>query len=199
MPRPRLGVFGGTFDPIHLGHVAIVRTVRDALALDLVIVVPAGQPWMKSEPPVASAEDRLAMTRLALALEPKTRVSRVDVDRPGPTYTVDTLRDLRGEYPTQGPDAPQWCFITGADALNTIDQWREPDALIEMAHLVGVQRPGHPAPTPPIPAQSWSLVAMDPVDISSTDIRARVRAGEPIDHLVPDAVAGYIAEHRLYR
>ena len=199
MPRPRLGVFGGTFDPIHLGHVAIVRTVRDALDLDLVIIVPAGHPWLKPAPPEASAEDRLAMTRLAFAGEPRTEVSRVDIDRPGPTYTVDTLRDLRAAHPEQGPDARQWCFITGADALNTIDQWREPDALIEMAHLVGVQRPGHPAPTPAIPADAWSLVMMDPVDISSTDIRARVRAGEPIDHLVPKAVAAYIAEHRLYR
>ena len=199
MPRPRLGVFGGTFDPIHLGHVAVVRTVRDAFDLDLVIVVPAGQPWMKAAPPVASAEARLAMTRLAFADEPKTQVSRVDVDRPGPTYTVDTLRDLRAEYPGQGPDAPQWCFITGADALNTLDQWRDPAALMAMAHLVGVHRPGHAAPTPPIPAQAWSLVTMEPVDISSTDIRARVRAGEPIDHLVPAAVAAYIDEQRLYR
>lgn len=199
MPRPRLGVFGGTFDPIHLGHVAVVRTVRDALDLDLVIVVPAGQPWLKASPPVASAEDRLAMTRLALADEPKTQVSRVDVDRPGSTYTVDTLRDLRAQHPRQGPDAPQWFFITGADALNTIGQWHQPDELIALAHLVGVQRPGHADPTPGIPDDAWSLVTMGPVDISSTDIRARVRAGEPIDHLVPAAVAAYIDEQRLYR
>lgn len=199
MPQPRIGVFGGTFDPIHLGHLAILRTVRDALGLDLVVVVPAGEPWMKLEPPIASPEDRLAMTRLALVGEPRTEVSRVDVDRAGPTYTVDTLRDLQAQRPHQGPDAPSWFFITGADALNSVDQWCEPDALIEMAHLVGVQRPGHPDPTPGIPASAWSIVRMQPVDISSTAIRARVRAGESIEHLVPAAVAAYIDEHGLYR
>lgn len=199
MPRPRIGVFGGTFDPIHLGHLAVVRAIRRALELDLVIVVPAGRPWMKPTPPTASPAARLEMTRLALADEPTTQVSRVDVDRPGPTYTVDTLRDLRAQHESQGPDAPEWFFITGADALNSVDQWHEPSALVAMAHLIGVQRPGHEAPRPPIPAETWTVVTMEPVDISSTDIRARVRAGEPIDHLVPEAVADYIDAHGLYR
>lgn len=199
MPRPRIGVFGGTFDPPHLGHLAIARAVRAALELDRVIVVPAGQPRLKATPPVAGPQDRLDMTRLAFADEPRTEVSRVDVDRPGSTYTIDTLRDLRAQISDQGPDAPLWFFITGADALDALDQWHEPDALIELAHFVGVQRPGHADPTPSIPRTAWSLVSMEPVDVSSTDIRARVRHGDPIDHLVPAAVAAYIHEHGLYR
>src|ERR1700722_6464969 len=135
----RLGVMGGTFDPIHHGHLVAASEVADFLDLDEVIFVPTGQPWQKEDRKVSPAEDRYLMTVIATASNPRFSVSRVDIDRPGETYTIDTLRDLRAE---RGPDV-EFFFITGADALARMISWRDADELFDLAHFVGCTRPGH--------------------------------------------------------
>lgn len=201
MPVLHIGVLGGTFDPIHLGHLGAADAVRVARSLDLVVFVPTGRPWHRGEAPQASAEDRLAMVEAALADRPEFLVSRVDVDRDGPTYTVDTLRDLRqwfaGAYPQ---DAADWTLITGADALMQMHEWRAPQEIAQLAHIVGVTRPGHAIGTPlGLPAGSWSRVEIPGIDVSATEVRRRVARGEAIADLVPAPVVQYIAEHGLYR
>src|SRR6202050_3564519 len=136
---PRLGVMGGTFDPIHHGHLVAASEVAHFFSLDEVIFVPTGQPWQKGDRVVSPAEDRDLMTVIAIASNPRFSVSRVDIDRPGETYTIDTLRDLRAE---RGPDA-EFFFITGADALTKMISWRDTDELFKLAHFVGCTRPGH--------------------------------------------------------
>lgn len=192
----RVGVLGGTFDPVHHGHLAAASEVAHRLSLDEVVLVPAGQPWQKSRPDISPAEDRYLMTVAATAADARLRVSRVDVDRDGPTYTVDTLTDLRAEYAAAGTEVELF-FITGADALAGLPTWHRAAELPSLATFVGVTRPGHELADPA--GIDTVLVDVPALDISSSDLRARVAAGAPVRYLVPDAVAAYIDEHGLYR
>ena len=195
MGGKRLGVMGGTFDPIHHGHLVAASEVGHFFALDEVIFVPTGQPWQKEDRNVSPAEDRYLMTVIATASNPRFSVSRVDIDRPGETYTIDTLRDLRAE---RGADA-EFFFITGADALAKMISWRDADELFSMAHFVGCTRPGHHLSMSDLPDGRVSLVEIPALAISSTECRDRVRGGHPIWYLVPDGIVQYISKRQLYR
>jgi nicotinate-nucleotide adenylyltransferase len=186
---------GGTFDPIHHGHLVAGSEVATLFGLDEVVFVPTGQPWQKAEREVSPAEDRYLMTVIATASNPRFTVSRVDVDRDGPTYTADTLTDLRAEY----GEGCELFFITGADALAQILGWHRADELFTLAHFVGVTRPGHHLEDPGFPAGRVSLVEVPALAISSTDCRTRVAEGQPIWYLVPDGVVQYISKRGLYR
>jgi nicotinate-nucleotide adenylyltransferase len=192
--RLRLGVMGGTFDPIHHGHLVAASEVAAELELDEVVFVPTGQPTFKQDQDVTTAEHRYLMTVIATASNPRFTVSRVDVDRAGLTYTVDTLRDLKEAR----PDAELF-FITGADAIEQILSWKAPDELFEMAQFVAVNRPGHTLSTDGLPADRVSQQEIPALAISSSDVRARARGGAPVWYLVPDGVVQYIAKHGLYR
>jgi len=189
---PRIGVMGGTFDPIHHGHLVAASEVAQSFDLDEVVFVPTGQPWQKSF--VSPGEHRYLMTVIATASNPMFTVSRVDIDRVGPTYTIDTLRDLKA----QRPDADLF-FITGADAVAQILSWRDHDELWDLAHFVAVSRPGHTLTTDGLPSDDVSLLEIPALAISSTDCRERVGRGHPVWYLVPDGVVQYIAKHHLYR
>jgi nicotinate-nucleotide adenylyltransferase len=191
----RVGVLGGTFDPVHNGHLVAASEVASTFVLDEVVFVPTGQPWQKSERDVSPSEDRYLMTVIATASNPMFSVSRVDIDRHGPTYTIDTLNDLRRVY----GETTSLFFITGADALAQILEWHRSDELFQLAHFVGVTRPGHHLADPGFPEGRVSLVEVPALAISSTDIRERVVAGHPIWYLVPDGVVQYISKRRLYR
>ncbi|MCZ2837023.1 nicotinate-nucleotide adenylyltransferase [Modestobacter sp. VKM Ac-2985] len=193
MAGRRLGVMGGTFDPIHHGHLVAASEVAGLFGLDEVVFVPTGQPWQKSDRGVSPAEDRYLMTVIATASNPRFSVSRVDVDRGGPTYTIDTLTDLHRLH----PDAELF-FITGADALAQIVGWRETDKLFQLAHFVGVTRPGYQLADADLPHGAVSLVEVPALAISSTDCRDRVRRGRPVWYLVPDGVVQYIEKRGLY-
>jgi nicotinate-nucleotide adenylyltransferase len=185
---------GGTFDPIHNGHLVAASEVAHRFSLDEVIFVPTGQPWQKSDRTVSRSEDRYLMTVVATASNPMFSVSRVDIERPGPTYTADTLTDLHVEH----PDAELY-FITGADALAQILTWERLDELFRLAHFVGVTRPGYTLDDGHLPEGAVSLVEVPAMAISSTDCRRRVAAGRPVWYLVPDGVVQYISKRRLYR
>jgi nicotinate-nucleotide adenylyltransferase len=189
----RLGVMGGTFDPVHHGHLVAASEVQTRFALDEVVFVPTGQPWQKDTREVSPPEDRYLMTVIATASNPRFTVSRVDIDRPGPTYTIDTLRDLRAER----SDAELF-FITGADALAQILSWKDADELFELAHFIGVTRPGYALSESGLPADRVTLQEVPAMAISSTDCRARVERAEPVWYLVPDGVVQYINKYRLY-
>lgn len=191
----RIGVMGGTFDPVHHGHLVAASEVAASFELDEVVFVPTGAPWQKVDRDVSPAEDRYLMTVIATASDPRFSVSRVDIDRDGPTYTLDTLRDLSAGH----PDAGELYFITGADALAQLLSWRDVQALFALAHFVGVTRPGHVLADPGLPAGEVSLVEVPALAISSTEVRDRVASGRPIDYLVPEGVARYISKRRLYR
>ena len=193
-PARRIGVMGGTFDPIHHGHLVAASEVAHNFALDEVIFVPTGQPYLKGTRAVSPAEDRYLMTVIATASNPRFSVSRVDIDRPGRTYTIDTLRDLRA---AAGP-FDELFFITGADALAEILTWQAADELFTLAHFVGCTRPGHRLTGAGLPEDKVSLVEIPALAISSTECRARVAAGEPVWYLVPDGVVQYIAKRHLY-
>jgi nicotinate-nucleotide adenylyltransferase len=186
---------GGTFDPVHNGHLVAGSEVAHIFALDEVIFVPTGQPYQKSDRVVSSPEDRYLMTVIATASNPQFSVSRVDIDRPGPTYTIDTLRDLKK---ASGPDADLY-FITGADALANILTWHDVDSLFTLAHFVGCTRPGHRLTGQGLPDGKVSLVEIPALAISSSGCRHRVAAGEPVWYLVPDGVVQYIAKRGLYQ
>ncbi len=186
---------GGTFDPIHHGHLVAASEVAALFELDEVVFVPTGDPWQKAERRVSPAEDRYLMTVIATAANPRFSVSRLEIDRPGPTYTADTLRDLRALY---GPDT-QLFFITGADALGQILTWHRAEELFELAHFVGVTRPGHALSDPGLPQGRVSLVEVPAMAISSTDCRDRVSRLLPVWYLVPDGVVQYIQKRDLYR
>ena len=194
----RVGVMGGTFDPIHHGHLVAASEVAHRFELDEVVFVPTGQPWQKSDRDVSPAEDRYLMTVIATAADPRFSVSRVDVDRHGPTYTVDTLRDLRGSFEAEGDEVDLY-FITGADALQAIAGWRDAEALTQLAHFVGVTRPGHELHRPALGEADVTLVEIPALAISSSECRRRVRDGEPLRYLVPDGVREYVAKRGLYR
>ncbi|MGH3744096.1 MAG: nicotinate-nucleotide adenylyltransferase [Mycobacteriales bacterium] len=190
----RLGVMGGTFDPIHHGHLSAASEVAAEFGLDEVVFVPTGRPYQKGGQESAP-EDRYLMTVIATSADPRFSVSRVDIDRPGPTYTRDTLADLQRE---RGQEAELF-FITGADALAQILTWRDAAELLEAAHFVGVTRPGYDAELPEgLSRDAVSMVEVPALAISSTDCRQRVRAGLPIRYLVPDGVVTYIDKRRLY-
>jgi nicotinate-nucleotide adenylyltransferase len=191
----RIGVMGGTFDPIHHGHLVAASEVGHIFALDEVVFVPTGQPWQKQGKKVSAAEDRYLMTVIATASNPRFSVSRLDIDRPGPTYTIDTLRDLRAE---RGGDADMF-FITGADALSRMLSWQDVDELFTLAHFVGCTRPGHRLTGHGLPEDQVSLVEIPALAISSTGCRQRVAEGQPIWYLVPDGIVQYIAKRKLYR
>lgn len=195
----RLGVLGGTFDPIHNAHLVAAAAVRNALELDLVLFVPTGESWHKSPGPLASPEDRLSMANAAIAGHDGFAVSSVDIDRAGPTYTVDTLSALEQAWAVEHPHEPAtWFFITGADALADVPNWRDPEGIMSCAQLVGVSRPGHALDAGSAMQGRFVLVEVATPDLSSTQIRERVRDGKSIAGLVPDAVAQYIAQHGLY-
>ena len=187
---------GGTFDPIHHGHLVAASEVQSWFGLDEVVFVPTGEPWQKSSREVTSAEHRYLMTVIATASNPHFSVSRVDIDRDGPTYTIDTLNDLSTAY----PDADLY-FITGADALAEIFTWRDAAELFELAQFVGCTRPGYEMDMTTlegIPPERVTILEIPALTISSTDCRNRTAAGEPVWYLVPDGVVQYIAKHRLY-
>jgi nicotinate-nucleotide adenylyltransferase len=186
---------GGTFDPVHHGHLVAASEVAGRFALDEVVFVPTGQPWQKTHDPVSPAEDRYLMTVIATASNPQFSVSRVDIDRPGPTYTIDTLHDLGQRY---GQNAELF-FITGADALEAIIGWHRAEELFELAHFVGVTRPGHVLSDAGFPAGAVTLVEVPALAISSTECRVRVGKGDPVWYLVPDGVVQYISKRGLYR
>ena len=187
---------GGTFDPIHHGHLVAASEVQAWFDLDGVVFVPTGEPWQKSERVVSAPEHRYLMTVIATASNPRFTVSRVDIDRGGPTYTIDTLRDLTAALP--GTDL---YFITGADALAEIFTWRDADELFELARFVGCTRPGYemdPSTLGEIPHDRVTILEIPALAISSTECRERRSKGEPVWYLVPDGVVQYIAKHNLY-
>lgn len=200
--RPRrIGVLGGTFDPIHIAHLAIAEEARTQLNLDKVIFVPAGLPPHKLDVQVSPAEHRLAMVKLAIAGNPHFEVSRVDIDRFGPCYTVDTIALLHEEW---GPEVEIY-FIMGSDSLGDLLTWHQPDRLIRLCRIVAVERPNYKVDMEELerylPGISQRVVFINSpqLDVSSTEIQRRVRAGESIKYHVPEAVERYIYEHGLYR
>ena len=193
--RPRrVGIMGGTFDPIHHGHLVAASEVADLFDLDEVVFVPTGQPWQKAEREVSPAEHRYLMTVVATASNPRFWVSRVDIDRPGPTYTVDTVGDIAAIRP-----GAELFFITGADALQAILSWKDADELFKMCHMVGVTRPGYHLSGDHLPPDIVTLLDVPAMAISSSDCRDRVAAGRGVWYLVPDGVVQYITKHGLYR
>jgi nicotinate-nucleotide adenylyltransferase len=192
---------GGTFDPIHNGHLVAASEVADLFELDEVVFVPTGQPWQKHHRYVTAAEDRYLMTVIATASNPRFSVSRVDIDRGGPTYTKDTLRDLHA----LNPDSELY-FITGADALASILSWQGWETLFELAHFIGVSRPGYELRREHItgvlgelPDDALTLVEIPALAISSTDCRRRAAGRRPLWYLMPDGVVQYVSKRRLYR
>ena len=187
---------GGTFDPVHHGHLSAANEVATLFGLDEVVFVPTGQPWQKASRRVSPAEDRYLMTVVATASNPRFSVSRTDIDRPGPTYTVDTLHDLHETYGA----GTELFFITGADALAQILGWHAADDLFQAAHFVGVSRPGYePVDLSRFPDGTVTLVQVPALAISSSDCRDRVGRGHPVWYLAPDGVVQYIEKRRLYR
>ncbi|APT87346.1 nicotinate-nucleotide adenylyltransferase [Corynebacterium flavescens] len=192
----RIGIMGGTFDPIHHGHLVAASEVAYRFNLETVVFVPTGQPWQKKGKVVSAAEHRYLMTMVATASNPRFTVSRVDIDREGPTYTIDTLRDMRKLF----PDAELY-FITGADSTASILSWRDWEEMLDMAHFVGVTRPGYELSTdmlPPGSRDAIELIEIPAMAISSTDCRRRAAAKKPVWYLVPDGVVQYIAKNNLY-
>ncbi len=197
----KIGVLGGTFDPVHRGHIMIAEEAKDALSLSEVLMVPAGQPMFKANERITSAEHRLAMLRLAVAGRPHMKVSTVEIERPGPSYTVDTVAELKGQL----GDGDDIYFIIGWDSLEQFHEWREPARILSMCCLAAVPRPGWPRPDTQalearVPGISGRVVFLDKpqVDISASDIRDLAAKGESIDRLVPGPVADYIKENKLY-
>jgi nicotinate-nucleotide adenylyltransferase len=186
----RLGLFGGSFDPPHVGHLLVVADAYEALALDQLVFVPAAVQPLKARQPSASAQHRLAMVGLLVGDDPRFSVDPVEIDREGLSYTVDTLAAFAERY----SDAARF-FLVGTDVLASFAQWREPEQVLRLATLAVMQRAGE---TGPIPAGAVRVETRR-VDVSSTEIRERVRTGRPIRGFVPEAVAAYIAAERLYR
>jgi len=199
-----VGMLGGTFDPIHVGHLALARSAQEQLGLDLVLVVPAGRPPHKRDQRIAPAADRLAMVELAVAGEPGLDVSRIEIDRPGPSFTIDTAEALLSEGAAAGRPI-ELTIILSAESFADLPTWHEPDRLLRLARIAVAPRPGHPAPTPDrldprLSAYADRIDVLDGphLDVSATDIRGRVAAGQSIAGLVPPPVAAYIEAHHLY-
>jgi nicotinate-nucleotide adenylyltransferase len=197
----KLGILGGTFDPPHLAHLALAEEARSLLGLDRVLFVPAGDPWRKAGQEITPAEHRLAMVHLAVADKPHFEVCTLEIEREGPSYTVDTLAELADQY---GPEAELY-LILGEDALHDMPNWKEPERIVALARLVVARRPS--LPEPPVPPESAihglaeRLIPLDmpPIDISATALRERARQGLSLRGLVPAGVAEYIEQHGLYR
>ncbi len=190
--RRRIGVMGGTFDPVHNGHLVAASEVAQHFSLDEVVFVPTGMPYQKQD--ASPSEHRYLMTVIATASNPSFTVSRVDIDRNGPTYTIDTLREVREAHPHA-----DLFFISGADAVAQILDWKDADELFGLAHFVAVSRPGHRLSVSGLPEHGVSLLEVPALAISSTDCRSRVNRGFPVWYLVPDGVVQYISKHHLYR
>jgi nicotinate-nucleotide adenylyltransferase len=198
----KMGVLGGTFDPVHLGHIRMAEEARDALGLEQVILVPAGQPMSKPNRPITPAEHRIEMLRLAIKDKPRLNISTIETDRPGPSFTVDTVSEIQKKY---GAGAVI-CFILGWDSLEQVPQWHEPARLVKMCYLVAIPRPGCKPPDldaleKKIPGISQKVICLKQpcIDVSATAIREKIVRGESIDKLVPKAVAAYIKKNNLYR
>src|SRR4051794_21012838 len=189
----RVGIMGGTFDPIHHGHLVAASEVESLFGLHEVIFVPTGEPWQKSERRVSPAEHRYLMAVIATASNPRFWVSRVDIDRAGPTYTIDTIRDIAAQRP-----GAELFFITGADALAQILSWKDAEDALDLARFIGVTRPGYELSDEHLPSDSVTLLDVPAMAISSSDCRERVAAGRPVWYLVPDGVVQYINKHELY-
>lgn len=187
----RIGVFGGTFDPPHLAHLVVASEMFARLNLDDLVFVPAGDPWQKST--LASSDQRFDMVSLAIEGDNRFRASRIDIDRDGPTYMVDTLTDIQ----TRHPNAELFCIV-GSDVLPGMHTWHEVDRLAELARFVCAIRPGHSPNQPALTSLTVDFIEVPLIDVSSTDVRHRVFEGEPIRYIVPDAVADYIATHNLF-
>ncbi len=197
----RLGILGGTFDPVHLGHLALARAARQELDLGQVVFVPAGQPWRKAGRRVASHEERVAMLRLAVEGEAAYEVETLEVERPGPSYTIETIEALRIERP-----GAELYFIMGEDALADLPNWVRPERILELAKLAVARRPGAAGEalreaTRMLPGLTDRVIwlVMPPVEVSATEIRERVRDDQPIGGMAPAAVEAYIREQGLYR
>lgn len=198
----KLGIFGGTFDPVHMGHLVVAEETREQLGLDEVLFVPAGKPWFKSEMPVTDAKHRLAMVDLAIASNPAFYSSDLEMARPGPSYTVDTLELLHEKL----GDSSQLFVVLGADALSELERWHQPQRILELANVVGVTRPSHRSvdlgelsKTLGNARDRLSLLEGPLIEVSGTEIRKRIHEGRSIRYLVPESVEGYILEHGLYR
>ncbi len=196
-----IGVLGGTFDPVHLGHLIVAEETRARLNLAEILFVPAGQPRLKTNNLISPAEHRVQMVRLAIAGEPYFKLSTMEIERAGPSYTVDTMAELKGQIGA----GDKLFFILGWDNLMQLPQWYEPSRLVTMCRLVPVPRVGYPSPDfnsleAAIPGLSQSIIMLDTpqIEISSSEIRDRVARGLSIHHLVPEPVERYIREHRLY-
>ncbi len=196
LPVRRIGVFGGTFDPPHLGHLVAASEAAFRCLLDEVVFVPTGDPWQKQHLNVTDAVARLAMTRLAVESDPLLRVSTCDVDREGATYAVDTVADVRAEY----DEDVNLYFIIGADSLANLHTWHRVEELCKAVKFIALNRPGHSRREVDTSfGAEVEFIDMPAVDVSSTECRQRVRNGQPIRYLVPDRVAAYISDHGLYR
>lgn len=196
-----VGVFGGTFDPIHNGHLVVAEEVRAQLNLTEILFVPAGQPWLKPDSPVAAAEHRVQMVRLALAGKPYFKLSTLEIERDGPSYSVDTIAELQGQLGA----GDELFFILGWDSLVEFPRWKESSRLIRMCRLVAVPRVDYAIPDlnsleAVIPGLSQRVLFLDKprIDVSASVIRSRVAQGLSVHHLVPGPVARYIREHGLY-
>lgn len=199
MAQRRIGVMGGTFNPVHNGHLVAAEEALAQFRLDEVIFVPAGTPWQKEGVDVAPADDRYLMTVVATASHPRFRVSRIEIDRPGPTYTVETLQSLRDAL-----GDVELHFVTGADAVLEILTWKDPSEVLRRARFIACTRPGYDLDRlakqlPEGMEERVEIMEIPALAISSTDIRRRVREGRPIRFLVPDGVASYIEKYGLYR
>ena len=197
----KIGILGGTFDPIHLGHLIIAEEVRQKLSLEEVLFVPTGQPWLKEEANISAAEHRLEMVLLATSSNPHFSVSTIELERTGPSYSVDTIAELKAGLGSRA----KLYFIAGQDALSELPRWKSPRRLVEICQVVAVCRPGHgefdmQSLESVIPGASEliMMVEVPQIDISATDIRTRVATGLSIRYLVPDAVGEYIAKQGLY-
>lgn len=196
-----IGVLGGTFDPIHMGHLLVAEEAKARLNLAEVLFVPAGLPWLRGNSPVAAAEDRVHMVRLAIDDKPYFRLSMIEIERSGPSYAVDTIAELKGQLGAEN----ELYFILGWDSLVELPQWQDPSWLIKLCRLVAVPRVGRSAPDlksmeAAIPGLEDRVILLDKprVDISASGIRDQVARGLPIDHLVPEPVERYIREQGLY-
>ena len=196
-----IGVLGGTFDPVHKGHLIVAEEAKTRLNLAEVIFVPAGQPWLKADIPISPAEHRLQMLRLAIGDKPHFKLSTIEIERAGASYTIDTIAKLQGQL----GNGDELFFILGWDSLAELPQWREPKRLIKLCYLVAAPRPGYPRPKlkaleASIPGISQRVMVLDEpyIDISASVIRDRVARGLSVRHLVPEAVNRYIKEHGLY-
>ena len=201
MVEHKIGVLGGTFDPVHLGHLIVAEEIRLKLGLQEVLLIPAGAPWLKEEEAITAAEHRLEMAILATASNPYLNVSTVEIDRAGATYTVDTVVDLRAGLGA----AARIFFIAGFDAVAEMPRWKNARRLLDLCEVVAVPRPGYQKldlrsleRDIPEAGQRIRKVDVPQIDISATEIRRRVAAGQSVRYLVPEPVEEYIARHRLY-